>query len=75
MPVETSAASRAGGIVAPVLLITGEHDFFAPPPVVSELAGAIPHGEFIEVKDAGHTVHESHGPWLIETMTDWLSKH
>jgi valacyclovir hydrolase len=67
--------SRADEIVAPVLLITGEHDFIAPPPVVAELAAAIPRGEFVEVKEAGHTVHESHGPWLIETITGWLAKH
>ena len=25
----------------------------------------------VQVKDAGHDIHNSHGPWLIETVLDW----
>jgi valacyclovir hydrolase len=66
--------SRAAEIAAPALLITGEHDPFAPPDVVSELAGAIPRGEFIEIKGADHDLHREHGEWLIAAMLEWLRR-
>jgi valacyclovir hydrolase len=66
---------RAGEIACPALLITGEHDaMFAPPSVVSELAGAMPRGEFIEAKGAGHAVHHDSPEWLTRTIVDWLAK-
>ena len=33
---------RAAAIASPALLITGEHDFLAPPPLVADMAGAMP---------------------------------
>lgn len=65
---------RAGEIACPALLITGEHDFLAPPAVVSELAGAMQKAEFIEAKDASHTVHHEQPDWLAKTIADWLAK-
>lgn len=67
--------SRAADIVCPVLLITGEHDFLAPPPLVSDMAHAIPRGEFLEAKGAGHPVHHDQPAWLSETVVAWLSGH
>ena len=69
------ARAAAGTIMAPTLLITGEQDFFAPPPVVSELAAAIPGARFEEVKGAGHSVHESHGDWLNQTIVGFIGEH
>jgi len=66
---------RAGEIVCPALLIAGEHDaLFAPPAVVSELAGAMPYAEFIEVQGADHAVHRDQPDWLAKTIVDWLAK-
>lgn len=65
---------RAGEIACPALLITGENDFLAPPAIVSELAGAIRGGEFIEVKGATHVVHHEQPDLLIGTITGWLAK-
>jgi valacyclovir hydrolase len=65
---------RAGEIACPALLITGEHDFLAPPALVSELAGAMQNAEFIEAKGATHTVHHEQPEWLVKTVTDWLAK-
>ncbi|HEU4758620.1 MAG TPA: alpha/beta hydrolase [Dehalococcoidia bacterium] len=65
---------RAGEIACPALLITGEHDFLAPPAVVSELAGAMQHAEFIEAKGASHMVHHESPDWLLKTIVDWLAK-
>jgi valacyclovir hydrolase len=69
--------SRAGapGISCPVLLITGEHDFFAPPDVVSELAGVIPAAEFHVVDGAGHVLHHEHSDWLNATVTGFLDRN
>ena len=67
--------SLAGNISCPALLITGEHDFLAPPPLVADMAGAIPKGQYLEAKDASHAVHHEQPAWLLETVVDWLKKH
>jgi valacyclovir hydrolase len=67
--------SRAADISCPALLITGEHDFLATPALVSDMARAIPQGEFLEAKGASHDVHHEQPAWLTETVADWLSKH
>jgi len=67
--------SRASEIACPALLITGEHDMFAPPGLVAELAGEMQNATFLEVKGAGHAFHHTNGPWLTRTIVDWLSKH
>jgi len=66
--------SKAGQIKCPALLITGEHDFLATPALVSDMAGAIPAGEFVEVKDASHPIHHERPDYLIPLIVDWLSK-
>ena len=66
--------SRAGDIACPVLLIAGEHDFFAPPQLVAQLAGRIGVAEVREVPGAGHDLHASHPDWLAQTLVDWLGK-
>lgn len=66
--------SRAAEIQCPALLITGEHDFLAPPALVADMAGAIPRGEFIEAKGASHPVHHEQGEWLTSTIADWFAK-
>ena len=67
--------SRAATISGPVLLITGEHDFLATPALVSTMAQAIPNGQFLEAKGAGHGVHHDQPEWLTETVVGWLSEH
>lgn len=66
--------SRAASITCPALLITGEHDFLAPPPLVSDMAGAISNGEYLEAKGATHPVHHEQPEWLTETIVNWLSR-
>ncbi len=62
--------SRAADICCPALLITGEHDFLAPPSLVADMAQAIPNGQFLEAKGAGHPVHLERADWLVKTA--WL---
>lgn len=66
--------AQAPTIECPALLITGEHDPFCPPALVSATAAEIPDGEFVKVDGAGHDVHASHGEWLAETVKGWLQK-
>ena len=66
--------SRAGEISCPALLITGSDDhFFAPPALVSDLAAAMPNGEFVEAKGAGHAVYREQPEWLTKTVVEWLA--
>jgi valacyclovir hydrolase len=69
------AIALAGRIACPALLITGEHDMFAPPPLIQQLAARIPHAETRVVEGAGHDVQNSHPDWLARTILDWLESH
>jgi valacyclovir hydrolase len=66
------ARSRAGNIICPALLITGENDFLASPVLVSDFAGAVPGGEFVEVKGASHAIHHEQPELLWKLIVDWL---
>ena len=67
--------SKADNITCPVLLITGEHDMFAPPALLSQPAARIRNVEVQVVKDAGHDVHNARPEWMAQTLLDWLKKH
>lgn len=67
--------SRAGQIRCPVLLMTGEYDFFAPPTLVSETAARISRATFLQADGAEHDVHNSKGDWLASTIVEWLSRN
>ena len=69
------ARSRAGSISCPVLLISGEHDPFAPPPLIPGFTSAVRNVEVIEVPGAGHDVHRTHADWMAETILAWLAAH
>jgi valacyclovir hydrolase len=64
----------ADKILCPATLITGEGDFVATPALVSDMARAIPNGEFVEVKGAAHPVHLEQGDHLIEIITSRLAR-
>lgn len=64
--------SRAPGISCPVLLLTGEHDPFCPPALVSGLADEIPLGQFVKVDGVGHDIHTARPTWLTDTVANWL---
>ena len=66
--------SKASNITCPVLLIVGEHDFFASTAVVSELAARIPTAEVLQVDDAGHNIYGERPEWLTQTILDWLKR-
>ncbi|MCA9109840.1 MAG: alpha/beta fold hydrolase, partial [Planctomycetaceae bacterium] len=64
-PTTIAAASRAmaerpdvtdrlPSIDLPTLIIVGEHDAISPPSEMREIANALPHATFVEIKEAGH---------------------
>ena len=67
--------SKADNITCPVLLISGEHDFFAPPALASELAARIRAAEVLVAEGAEHNVYMDRPEWLMQTILDWLGKH
>jgi len=67
--------SKAGNIIAPVLLIADEHDFFAPPALASQLAARIRTAEVLEAEGAEHNVYADRPEWLTQTILDWVGKH
>jgi pimeloyl-ACP methyl ester carboxylesterase len=69
------ALSKAGDITCPVLLITGEHDMFVPPALLSQLAARIPGAESLIVEGAAHDAHNARPEWFAHTILDWLKRH
>jgi pimeloyl-ACP methyl ester carboxylesterase len=69
------ALAQAENIVCPVLLITGEQDFFAPPMLVAQSAVRIRGAETLVAEGAGHDVQNSRPDWLRQTILDWLRRH
>ncbi|MCC6802483.1 MAG: alpha/beta hydrolase [Anaerolineae bacterium] len=67
--------SKAGNIASPTLVITGEHDPFAPPALLAQLASAIPAAEMITVPDVGHDIHNARPEWFVQTVLDWLKRY
>jgi valacyclovir hydrolase len=67
--------SKADNITCPVLLISGEQDFFAPPPLASESAARIRAAEVLVAEGAEHNVYMDRPEWLMQTILDWLGKH
>jgi pimeloyl-ACP methyl ester carboxylesterase len=67
--------SKAGSIVCPVLLITGEHDMFVPMALISQFAARAGAAEAVEAKGAGHDVHNALPEWTAQTVLDWLKQH
>jgi len=67
--------SKASNITCPVLLITGEHDFFVPLALLSQLAAPIRNAEVMQADGAGHDVHHARPEWLAQTILNWLKRH
>ena len=67
--------SKAGNITAPVLLIAGEHDIFAPPALASEFAARVRTAEVLVAEGAEHNVYADRPEWVTQTILDWLGKH
>lgn len=67
--------SRADQIRCPVLLVTGEHDVFAPKALIDTYAGSVPGAETVEIAGGGHDIHVTHGEQLEQKVLGWLRSH
>jgi pimeloyl-ACP methyl ester carboxylesterase len=67
--------SRADNITAPVLLVAGDHDIFAPPVLATQLAGRIHSAEVLVAEGADHDVYGDRPEWLTHTILTWLGNH
>jgi L-proline amide hydrolase len=65
---------RLGGIRAPVLVISGEHDE-ATPEVVRPLVQAIPEARWELIEDASHTPHLEQPERFMELVEEFLAAH
>jgi 3-oxoadipate enol-lactonase len=61
-----------GAIRAPVLVVSGAHDFLWPPPLGREVAALIPGARFAAMEDAGHFPHLQAPASLARLARDFL---
>jgi pimeloyl-ACP methyl ester carboxylesterase len=66
--------SKVEMITCPVLLITGEHDMFAPPKLVCELAAHLRDAEMLMAQSAEHFIFLDCPKWLRQTILEWMRK-
>ncbi len=66
--------SKVEMITCPVLLITGEHDMFAPPALVCELAAHMCNAEMLVAQRAEHFIFLDCPEWLRQTILEWVRK-
>ena len=64
---------RLGELTMPVLCIAGEEDIVIPPDTVRILADAVPHGRFVPVPRAGHSVYFERAAQFNEHVRDFLA--
>jgi pimeloyl-ACP methyl ester carboxylesterase len=62
-------------ITAPVLLLTGDADMFAPPPVLKMFAGHIKQAETVIVPEAGHSTYWEQPEMFNRAVLSFIRKH
>jgi L-proline amide hydrolase len=65
---------RLGGVLVPVLVISGEHDE-ATPAVVRPLVDALPNARWELIADASHTTHLEYPNRFLELVATFLAAH
>lgn len=67
--------SRVGQIRCPVLLVTGEHDVFAPKALIDAYAASVSAAETVEIAGGGHDIHAIHAEQFEQKVFSWLLTH
>ena len=67
--------SKADQIRCPVLLVTGEHDVFAPKALIDAYASRVSKAETVEVAGGGHDIHVTHSLIFEQKVLNWLKSH
>jgi pimeloyl-ACP methyl ester carboxylesterase len=67
--------ARLESIVVPTLLLTGDADMFAPPPVLKMFAMHIRHAETVVVPEAGHSMYWEQPEAFNRAVLKFIKKH
>ncbi len=67
-------APRLGQLDLPVLVLVGEHDAANPVPLARELAQALPRGELVVIKGAGHAAPVFQPQQVAAAVDDFLAR-
>ena len=59
----------------PTLLLTGDADMFAPPPVMRMFAARIKHAETVVVPEAGHSTYWEQPDVFNRAVLNFIRKH
>ena len=62
-------------IQAPTLLVTGDADLYAPPPILQLFAARIKGSETFVIPDAGHSAYWEQPELFNRTVLKFLGKH
>jgi pimeloyl-ACP methyl ester carboxylesterase len=62
-------------ITVPVMLLTGDADMFAPPPVMKMFAARIKHAETMVVPEAGHSTYWEQPDVFNRAVLNFIRKH
>ena len=60
-------------ITAPTLVLAGRHDRFTPPPVMEQMANAIPEAKLVWFDDAGHLLPIEEPEGVARELTRFLA--
>jgi pimeloyl-ACP methyl ester carboxylesterase len=63
------------GISAPTLLITGDADLYAPPPILRLFAARIKNSQSVVVPEAGHSAYWEQPETFNRSVLDFIRKH
>ena len=68
------ATARLGDVLAPALVIVGEHDLLTTPFLTRELAAALPDARHVEVEHASHGIALEQPQRLAELVREFLAE-
>jgi len=71
----TITFSRLETIAVPTLLLTGDADLYAPPPVLKLFAARIKHAESVIVPEAGHSTYWEQPDVFNRAVLNFIRKH
>ena len=67
--------AKLESITVPALLLTGDADMFAPPPVLKMFAMHVKHAETVVVPEAGHSTYWEQPDAFNRAVVAFIRKH
>jgi pimeloyl-ACP methyl ester carboxylesterase len=72
---QPTTLARLEGMKAPTLVIAGDEDAYAPPPVMQRFAERIPGAEFVVLTGAGHSAYWEQPQAWNRLVREFMEKH